>query len=107
MITLCIRYTLDPNKMADFRRYAEAEIQPITKSGGDIVGYYYPTEFAGPTNEAFGLIAFANLTAYEQYRHTLANDAEHQKNVTALQQSGAVLAMNRSLVERLEAPEKQ
>ena len=34
MITLSIRYTLDANKLADWKAYAEAEIAPITESGG-------------------------------------------------------------------------
>lgn len=102
MITLCIRYTLDPNKLAHFKDYSEKELDPIRRSGGDIVGYFCPTDFAGPTNEAFGLIDFPTLAAYEQYRSTLASDADHKKNVAALEQSGVVLAMNRSLVRRIE-----
>ena len=42
MITLSIRYTLDPNKIGDFKTYAEAEQEPICRSGGKIVGYFLP-----------------------------------------------------------------
>ena len=39
MITLCIRYTINPNKLADFKTYAEAVKQePIRRSGGKTVG---------------------------------------------------------------------
>ena len=49
--TLFLRYTLDPNKLADWRAYAQAEFEPITESGGRITGYYAPTEFAGATSD--------------------------------------------------------
>ena len=68
MITLFLRYTLNPNKMSDFKTYVDAEMEPIRRSGGQIVGYFLPTDFAGPTNEACGLIDFESLAAYEKYR---------------------------------------
>jgi len=101
MLTLCIRYTLDPNKLADFKSYVAAELDPIRQSGGETLGYFLPTDFAGPTNEAFGLIEFRTLAAYEQYRSTLANDPAHKKNVVVLELSGAIVAMTRSMIERM------
>jgi len=52
MITLSIRYTIDPNKLSDFKTYIDAELEPIRRSGGKVVGYFLPTDFSGPTNEA-------------------------------------------------------
>jgi NIPSNAP len=66
MITLCIRYTFNPEKLADFKAYVEAEQEPIQRSDGRILGYFLPTDFAGPTNEAMGLIDLPSLAAYEQ-----------------------------------------
>jgi len=37
MFTLCIRYTINPNKLTDFKAYCEAEQDPIRRSGGKIV----------------------------------------------------------------------
>jgi hypothetical protein len=101
MLTLSIRYTLDPNKLPDFQAYVQAELEPIRRSGGKTIGYFFPTDFAGPTNEALGLIDVSSLAAYEKYREALANDSDHKKNVARLLQSGAVLAMNRSIIRRL------
>ena len=101
MITLSIRYTINPNKMSDFRTYVESEQEPIRRSGGRILGYFLPTDFAGSTSEALGLIDLPSLAAYEQYRAILANDPDHKKNVACLEQSGAVLSMNRSIIQRL------
>ncbi|HZQ70297.1 MAG TPA: NIPSNAP family protein [Terriglobales bacterium] len=102
MITLAIRYTLNPNKLADFKTYAEAEQEPIRRSGGKIVGYFLPTDYSGPTDEALGLIELPTLAAYEQYRKALAEDGEHKKNAARLEQSGVILAMDRSIIQRLE-----
>ncbi len=40
MITLSIRYTINPNKLSDFRNYVEAEQEPIRRSGGQILGLF-------------------------------------------------------------------
>ena len=33
MLTLCIRYVIDPNRVAHFRAYVEAELEAIHRSG--------------------------------------------------------------------------
>jgi hypothetical protein len=101
MLTLCIRYTIDPNKLASFKAYVEAELDVIRRSGGKLLGYFLPTDFAGPTNEAYGLIDFLTLSNYEQYRHALAEDPNHQTNAAELERSGAIVAMNRSIIKRV------
>jgi len=101
MYTLCIRYTINPNKFANFKTYVEAEQEPIRRSGGIIVGYFLPTDFAGPTDTGYGLIDFPTLASYEQYRIALAADPDHKKNAAELEQSGAIVALNRSIIERV------
>src|SRR5689334_22420437 len=102
MITLSIRYTIDPNKLSDFKSYVDAELEVIRRSGGKVLGYFFPTDFSGPTNEALGLIDLPTLAAYEQYRAALANDSEHKKNVARLEQSGVILSMNRAIIQRVQ-----
>ena len=101
MITLCIRYTFDANKVQDYKKYAEVEQPVIQRCGGTIVGYFAPTEFAGATNEALGLIDLPSVAAYERYRDLLDNDPEHKANVERLTNSGAQVAIHRSLLERI------
>jgi NIPSNAP len=98
--TLCIRYTLDPNALRHFRTYVADELPVIVRSGGQVVGYFLPTDFAGPTNIAYGLIDFPSLSAYEHYRAVLGVDPDHQRNVAALERTGVVLATERSFIER-------
>ena len=101
MLTLSIRYTLDPNKLADFKTYAQSEQEPIRRSGGQVIGYFLPTEFSGPTNEALGLIEFPSLAEYEEYRSKLASDPDHKKYAKRLEESGVIVSMNRSIIQRV------
>lgn len=101
MITLCIRYKFNPERLADITQYFEMEQPVIERSGGRIVGYFLPTDFAGPNDEAIGLIDLPSLAAYEAYRKTLADDPEHKENVARLMQSGAEVVMNRSFIRRV------
>ena len=108
MITLFLRYTIDPNKRSAIARYAADEQIPIRESGGNILGYFMSTDFAGATNEAFGLIDFSSLAEYEIYRAKLAAHPLHRKYFAAVEQSGALLAIQRSLIERVEpSPETE
>src|SRR4030095_15725007 len=77
MLTLCIRYTLDATKLADFEAYARSVAGPIERCGGKLVGYFTPTKIAGTTNVGLSLIDFPSLAAYERYREALAADPEH------------------------------
>ena len=107
MITLHLRYTIDPNKQSDIRTYMEQEQRPIRESGGSIVGYYMPTDFAGATNEGFGIIDFPSLAEYENYRAKLAAHPLHKQYVEAVERSGALLSIQRSLIQRVEPKEKE
>jgi len=101
MISLCIRYKFNPDKMAGIQAYFENEQRVIERSGGKIVGYFMPTDFAGPTDEAIGLIDIPSIAVYEDYRRRLADDPEHKVNVAALAESGAAVSMVRSFIRRV------
>ena len=98
MITLYIRYTLDPNKLRDFELYAKALATPIERCGGVSAGYYLPTKFAGPMNSAVGMIDFPSLAAYEKYREKLGADPDAIEITRRLEASGALLNEERSFV---------
>ena len=100
MITLCIRYTIDMHKLADFERYARTWPEPIRRCGGDLVGYYAPTKIAGPTNFALAIINFPNLAAYEKYREALMRDADARANVEFAERSGCIWVEDRSIMQR-------
>jgi hypothetical protein len=101
MITLCIRYTLDPSKLGDFESYARAVPAPAIRCGASSAAYYLPTKlFAGPTNAALALIDFPSLAAYEQYRERLAKDPEASEMHRAVERSGCILVEDRSFLRR-------
>ncbi|MGH7043402.1 MAG: NIPSNAP family protein [Acetobacteraceae bacterium] len=101
MLTLCIRYTLDAAKLADFEAYARALRQPIERCGGLRVDYYVPTNIAGPTNKALGFIDFPTLAAYEQYRAALAADPDGIECRRRVEAAGCILHEDRSFVRRI------
>ncbi len=100
MVTLAIRYTLDPNRLAAFESYVRALPGQIERTGGNYLGYYLPTKFAGPMNTALGFIDFPDLAAYERYREKLAADPEAAETVRRVEASGCILNEERSLMRR-------
>lgn len=103
MLTLCIRYTLDAGKLADFAAYAQSLRQPIERCGGVYVGYYLPTKIAGPTNTALGLIDFPDLGTYERYRDKLASDPGAVECLRRAEAAGCILNEDRSFIRRVAA----
>ena len=101
MITLCIRYTLDAHKRSDFARYAQALTKTIPRCGGELVGYWLPTKFAGPTNFALALINFPDLAAYEQYRERLGRDLDSVEALERADASGCILVEDRAFLEQV------
>jgi hypothetical protein len=89
LITCFIRYTIDPDKTADFEQYARVWMRLIEKYGGTHQGYFMPHEappsakfsfpgvgVEGPSNVAFALFSFPTLEAYEDYRRDVPDDPE-------------------------------
>jgi hypothetical protein len=101
MITLCIRYTLDVNKLVDFETYARALQPQIARCGGKVAGYFLPTKLAGATNSALGLIDFPSLAAYEQYRERLAADADAAANLQRAEAARCILNEERSFIRAI------
>ena len=80
-ITAFIRYELDPSQLDAFESYARRWLKIIPRCEGQLVGYWMPHE--GTNYEAYGLITFESLAAYETYRTTLKADAEGAANFRA------------------------
>ena len=99
-MTVFIRYEIDPFQRQAFRQYAEHWRRIISRCGGNLVGYFLPLE--GTNYEAWGLIAFDSLAAYEVYRARLKVDPERianfsmaqEKRFQSLSQPGKVLSLS-------------
>jgi NIPSNAP protein len=101
VITVCIRYTIDMNKRADFEQYARSWTTSIPRCGGELLGYFLPTQVAGPTNIAYALINFGDLAAYQRYREALLNDEEAKANFAFAGTSGFIQIEERSILQRV------
>lgn len=78
MITCCIRYQIDPFKVAEFEQYARNWGQAIPRCGADLIGYFAPHE--GSATTAYGLYNIKDLAAYEAYRARLRDDPLGRQN---------------------------
>ena len=96
-LTCFIRYEIDPFQRDAFRAYAEAWGRIIPRCGGHLVGYFLPSE--GSNYEAWGLIAFDSLAAYEAYRVRLRADPEGRANFEWAQQQRFILREQRTFTE--------
>ncbi len=96
-ITCVIRYEIDPFQRDAFKAYAEAWGRIIPRCGGHLLGYFLPHE--GSNFEAYGLIAFDSLAAYERYRARLQTDEESRANFAFAQSSRFILKEERSFTE--------
>lgn len=74
MITVHLRYEIDPDKLDEFTEYGKTWIQLVNRLGGTHHGYFMPSE--GDNDEAFALFTFPSLAAYEEYRVASRTDPD-------------------------------
>lgn len=96
-VTCFIRYEIDPFQRDAFKAYAERWGRIIPRCGGHLVGYFLPHE--GSNYEAWGLISFENLAAYEAYRTRLKADPEGQANFALAQSARFILREERRFLQ--------
>ena len=99
-IVCMIRYEIDPFQREAFREYAETWGRIIPKCGGRLVGYFLPHE--GTNDEAWGLIAFDSLAAYESYRARLKSDPDGRANFEMAASRRFIRREARTFVEVVE-----
>ncbi len=100
-ITCFIRYEIDPFQRDAFREYAENWGRIIPRCGGNLIGYFLPLE--GSNYEAWGLIGFDSLAAYEAYRARLKSDPEGRANFALAQEKRFIVREERSFTETVDA----
>jgi hypothetical protein len=99
-ITCFIRYEIDPFQRDAFRTYSENWGRIIPRLGGRLLGYFLPHE--GSNYEAWGLVGFDSLAAYEAYRVRLKLDEEARANFAFAQAQRFILREERSFTELVE-----
>ena len=88
MITVHLRYEIDPDKLDDFTEYGRAWIRLVNKLGGNHHGYFMPSE--GDSDEAFALFTFPSLAEYEVYRNASKTDPDCQKAFEFARTTGCI-----------------
>ena len=96
-ITCCIRYVIDPFQRDAFETYAQAWLTIIPELGGDLLGYFLPSE--GTNNIAMAMITFECLAAYEAYRGRLRSDAASRANLAFAQEKRFILEETRTFLQ--------
>jgi hypothetical protein len=96
-LTCFIRYEIDPFQIDAFTLYAERWGRIIPRCGGQLLGYFVPHE--GSNFEAWGLIAFDSLAAYEAYRIRLKADAEGRENFAFAQAQRFIVREERRFLQ--------
>ena len=96
-LTCFIRYEIDPFQRDAFKEYAERWGRIIPRCGGRLVGYFLPLE--GSNYEAWGLISFESLAAYEAYRVRLKADPEGRTNFAFAQSARFILREERRFLQ--------
>lgn len=98
MSVVCfIKYKLDPFQLEKFRQYADAWGKIIPACGGNLIGYFLPHE--GTNYEAFGIVSFDGLAAYEQYRTKLKSDKKGKANFEFAQKHKFILEETRTFLQ--------
>ncbi|MCB1914204.1 MAG: NIPSNAP family protein [Rhodocyclaceae bacterium] len=94
MIVCLIHYRIDPYQRDAFRRYAENWVRIIPRCGGHLLAYLLPHE--GSIDEAWGLIGFDSMAAYESYRARLRADPDGRDNFALAERGRFILRETRS-----------
>jgi hypothetical protein len=100
MITCFIRYQIDPFQRDAFEIYAQNWGRIIPRCGGHLLGYFLPHE--GTNDEAWGLIAFDSLAAYEAYRARIRADVQGRENFAMAQSKRFILREQRTFTAVVE-----
>lgn len=96
-ITCFIEYKLDPFKLDEFEQYASNWGDIIPACGGDLLGYFLPSE--GTNNIAYGLISFKSLADYESYRKRLKGDSIGKANFNLANAGQFIIEEKRTFLE--------
>jgi hypothetical protein len=96
MVTIHLRYIIDPYKLAAFEEYGRRWITLVNRFGGTHLGYFMPSE--GTSNVAYALFNFPSLAAYEVYRTTAPADAEVQETMAIAETSRCIVSYERTFL---------
>lgn len=102
MVTIHLRYVIDPYKIADFEEYGRRWIELVDRFGGSHHGYFLPSE--GASNIAYALFTFPSLAEYETYRTSALDDPDCQAVMEHAAQTRCIESFERTFLRPVLSP---
>lgn len=99
MITCVVDYTIDPEKIEQFERFARRWMELVDGHGGTHHGYFLPSE--GASDKALALFSFPSLAAYEDYRKNFGVHPDFVAADRIRDESGCVIRYERTFMRPL------
>lgn len=96
MITIHLRYVIDPYKLDEFEEYGRRWITLVNRFGGQHLGYFMPGE--GANNIAYALFNFPSLAKYEAYRKASKADPDCASTMALAERSRCILSFERTFL---------
>ena len=100
MITIHLKYEIDPDKLADFEEYGRRWIKLVNRFGGTHHGYFMPSE--GDSDIAYALFSFGSFAEYEKYRTDSFVDPECQEALELARTTACIRRYERRFLRPLE-----
>ena len=97
MITCFLKYTIDPDKVAEFEHYGKLWIDLVNKMGGIHHGYLLPYE--GANNIGYASFSFPALADYELYRNQIPASPDCQEALSYAKTTKCILSYERSFLK--------
>lgn len=103
MLTVYIRYQIDPYKINEFESYAKKWLPLVEKFGGDHHGYFLPHESANDI--AVALFSFPSMADYESYRKKSAHDEECIRAYKIATDTQCIIRYDRHFLRPMQHPD--
>jgi len=104
MVTIHLRYVIDPYKVEDFEEYGRRWIDLVNRVGGVHHGYFLPSE--GANNVAYALFSFASLADYETYRSAARRDPECIAAMDHAERTRCIVSFERTFLRPVHGSEQ-
>jgi NIPSNAP protein len=105
MVTIHLRYVIDPYKVDDFEEYGRRWIGLVNRLGGNHHGYFLPSE--GANNIAYALFSFPSLADYEEYRTAARHDPECMSAMELAEQTRCIVSFERTFLRPVHGSQQR
>ena len=98
MIAFQLEYTIEPDRVDDFRAYAQQFVELTTKYGGSHHGYFID---AGAKNTtAIALFTFVDVDRYDAYRKHVLDDPQYLMAMDLAKRTRCIRYCHRTVYDR-------